>query len=311
MKNFNILFLGGAKRVSLAERFVLAGLELGLKVNVFSYELDVKVPFSIVGDVIKGKLWEDGDIYDDLIDIIEKKGILIVLANVDSATLVLAELNEKHPHLGLITSRKSLCNIFLDKLKAQKQCEKVGIKIVPLSNVEFPMILKPRKGSASKGICVANDATDLDYILTQIDEKDYIKQNYIDGTEYTVDAYVSKNGQFIGAIPRIRYDVTAGESTTAIIVHDTEISQVTKEIIEKFELKGPITLQFIRKNKELYFLELNPRFGGGIIASIEAGFNIPKMMIQDYLDIPFNKLTNYKPIIATRYYREVFHAVNN
>ena len=34
MRNINILFLGGAKRVSLAERFLAAGNELGIKINV-------------------------------------------------------------------------------------------------------------------------------------------------------------------------------------------------------------------------------------------------------------------------------------
>tara|TARA_B110000116_G_C16322101_1_gene352857 strand:- start:3 stop:518 length:516 start_codon:yes stop_codon:yes gene_type:complete len=171
--------------------------------------------------------------------------------------------------------------------------------------------MKPRRGSASKGTYLVNDEISLTNILANIDEKDYIKEKYIDGVEYTVDAYVSKKGKVIGVVPRTRHVVTDGESTTAIIKKDTEIIQVTKKILGKFDFKGPITVQFIRKGAELYLMELNLRFGGGVIASIESGFNIPKIMIQDFLDMPFSKLIKYKPIIMTRCYREAFHAINN
>ena len=103
----------------------------------------------------------------------------------------------------------------------------------------------------------------------------------------------------------------ATESTTATVIEDHEIVQSTKVILEEFHIRGPVTLQFIRKDKELFLLELNPRFGGGVIASIESGFEIPRIMIMDYLDIPFKKLTNYKTLIMTRCYREAFHAANN
>ena len=64
MKNIlNILFLGGAKRVSLAERFISAGNQLGFHVNLFSYEIEKCVPFASVGKIIIGKLWSDNNVY--------------------------------------------------------------------------------------------------------------------------------------------------------------------------------------------------------------------------------------------------------
>jgi len=311
MQKLGILFLGGAKRVSLAERFFKAGKKLGLETKVFSYELDKKVPFSVVGDVIIGKLWNDESIYDDMISIIDKKNISIVLANVDPATVVLAKLNEKFSELGLITSSTHACKIFLDKQKMNEHCVNEGIKTIPLSNDDYPILIKPRRGSASKGIYIIKDKIYQDYILSQIDINKYVAQKYINGIEYTVDAYVSRNGNFIGAVPRIRTSVTSGESTTATIINDDEIIEQTKLILAKFNLIGPLTLQFIRSENGLFFLELNPRFGGGVIASIEAGFNIPNIMLKDFLGEKIKPQKKYKQLIMTRYYREVFHAVDN
>jgi carbamoyl-phosphate synthase large subunit len=284
---------------------------LGNEVNVFSYDIDRKGPFSLVGNIIKGKFWSDENIYEDIFQFVEKKNISIILANHDSATIILSELHEKYPHLGLITSMKSVSNLFLDKLKVHNQCEKLSIKTIPLSSGDFPMFMKPRRGSASKGTYLVNDVSYLNYLLLDNDENHFIMQKYIKGIEFTVDAYVSKNGKFIGAVPRIRNNVTAGESTTTTIVNDDEILENTKFILSKFDLIGPLTLQFIRSEDSLYFLELNPRFGGGVIASIEAGFNIPKLMLQDYMGESIKPQTNHKRLIMTRFYREVFYAIDN
>ena len=311
MKKLNILFLGGAKRVSLAERFVVAGKKLDLNIRVFSYEINKHVPFKIVGKIILGMKWNDKKIYNDLLKVIIKKNISIVIANVDLATIVLANLNKKFPHLKLITSDKYTCNIFHDKLKTYNECKKLKIKTIPFSKNTFPMFVKPKKGSASKYNYKIINKDHYKYCFKKINEKKFIKQEFIKGLEYTVDAYVSKERKFIGAVPRIRYNVSDGESTTSIVVKDLQIIELTKNILKKFNLLGPITLQFIKKNKQLYFLEINPRFGGGVIASIEAGFDIPKIMIMDYLDIPYKNLSNYKELIMTRSYREVFHALDN
>lgn len=42
----NILFLGGAKRVSMARMFQASGERLGLDVNIFSYELSPEAPIA-------------------------------------------------------------------------------------------------------------------------------------------------------------------------------------------------------------------------------------------------------------------------
>lgn len=90
--DINILFLGGAKRVSVANHFKNTAKEMGHNVNVFFYELDNKVPIACVGEVIIGKKWKDKDLLNDLKENIEKHSINIVLAFVDPAIYVISEL---------------------------------------------------------------------------------------------------------------------------------------------------------------------------------------------------------------------------
>ena len=86
MKKLNVLFLGGAKRVSLAEHLIKAGKRLNLDVTIFSYELDERVPLASVGTILKGKKWSDADLFSDLHNQINKNDISIVLPFVDPAT---------------------------------------------------------------------------------------------------------------------------------------------------------------------------------------------------------------------------------
>ena len=64
----NLLFLGGAKRVSIAEHFLSYGRKMDIEINIFSYELDEKVPIAAIGKVIKGLKWNDVSILDDIIN---------------------------------------------------------------------------------------------------------------------------------------------------------------------------------------------------------------------------------------------------
>jgi carbamoyl-phosphate synthase large subunit len=59
------------------------------------------------------------------------------------------------------------------------------------------------------------------------------------------------------------------------ICQDDRIIAEVKSIISVFRPCGPLTVQLIRdyESNEDYFIEINPRFGGGAPLSIKAGAN--------------------------------------
>jgi len=50
---------------------------------------------------------------------------------------------------------------------------------------------------------------------------------------------------------------------------------------------GPITVQCIIKENTPFFIEINPRYGGGAPLGIAAGANSPEWYIKELLGIPF------------------------
>ena len=74
-RNINVLFLGGAKRVALAEQLIKAGKEYGIEVSIFSHELDDCEPIASVGKIIIGNKYSSPGIDAELDKIIEPESM--------------------------------------------------------------------------------------------------------------------------------------------------------------------------------------------------------------------------------------------
>lgn len=312
----NVLFLGGAKRVSLAERFINVGREYNTEVKIFSYELQEQVPIACIAKVIIGLKWNDSSIFNHLKAVIQANSINIVLPFVDPAVEICSLLKKQIGNsVNIPVSSEIICKTMFEKKKAAKWFEKQSLptpNTFEVNNIKYPAILKPNTGSAAKGILIINNEYELKNV-PNINE--YLIQEYIaNNIEYTVDAFVSKKREVVTTVPRIRLETAGGEAIRSITICDNFIISLSNKILQLDEFYGPITIQFIRdvNNQQLYIMEINPRLGGGVILSIEAGANIPEMIIKDYLDIPIQKCTNWKSgVLMTRYFKEVFYANNN
>ncbi|MBN8703420.1 MAG: ATP-grasp domain-containing protein [Bacteroidetes bacterium] len=312
-KDINILFLGGAKRISIAEKFIEAGKSHNKKVSIFSYELSKEVPISGIAQIIVGLKWNDIKVIEHLKSTIKKNNIHIVIPFVDPATVVAAKLkSELDSNLVFIpVPNEDECTIFFDKVKANSWFENSKIPVPPtLPRSSFPIIAKPRLGSASKGIQVLHSKIEYAKFISTTKKENFLFQKYIEATEYSVDCYVSpKTQKIISIVPRKRLEVSGGEVTKTITIKNTKIISISKNILLKSKLTGPITIQFLEelKTKNIVVMEINPRLGGGAPASIAAGANIPLYVLNDYLGIKTKPNNNWKKnLLMLRAYRETY-----
>jgi len=318
MNQVNILFLGGAKRVSLAEHFITAGDRLKCKIGIFSYELDEKCPIASVGTVITGKKWRDADLIEDLAHVIQEYSINIVLPSVDPAIGVASRLRSfVGDRVFIPISDVSICDTMFDKKLSEKWFVENQIPI-PESyscddELKYPVFIKPRNGSASKGLEIIRNQEEWDKVSNQ---DNYVIQRYIQNKkEYTVDCYVAQDGEIISVVPRERLAVAGGEVMSSKTLHDETLEQTTHYVLSKGVFRGPVNIQFIKdmESGKVYVMEINPRFGGGVITSIEAGADTPSYVLKEYLGQILEVCQDWKPdTLMTRYFKEViFYADNN
>ncbi len=306
-----ILFLGGAKRVVMARLFRKALQEKGFGCEIYGYELDIHCPLASEGKIFPGLRWADANIFADLSSVCEENQIDIVIPFVDPAVKIASELVSTYcREVFSPVSSSSLSDKMFDKIAAAAFFEDLGLPI-PLTyrpgSAAGRLIAKPRFGSASKGIVKIDSLKELYALQGTLDR--YLVQERIDNREeITVDCYVSLHDNCILALsPRVRKEVSGGEVVRTETIAEEAIDTLVRKVLVSTGLRGAVTVQLIKDLDTGRFLvmEINPRLGGGCVASVYAGADVPGLIIEDALSLPSEVRRARAGVETTRYLADV------
>lgn len=307
-KTITVMLLGGAKRVSLAQLLEKSGNKLGYGVKIVSYDLSEEVPIALEGTVIKGLKWADPDIIADISRVVEKYDVDIILPIVNGAIEVASMCRVRFDNVFVPVTDFKITKVLFDKAEAAKVFKEAGFPIPKTYSVlsaKMPAIVKPRKGGSSRGIHIFYDMEDLMHLQNL---SDYLIQEYIEkNKEYTVDSYVDTEGNILVTVPRERIEVMGGESTRTRTCRNEIIEELSRQVIDKFSLRGPVNLQFLHdlETDRYLLMEVNPRIGGAVICSILAGAPITDYIIQEALGMKPKVCNNWKEnTLLARYLKE-------
>jgi carbamoyl-phosphate synthase large subunit len=244
-----------------------------------------------------------------LFEIVEKHKIEILMPSSGYDIYQYSENKEKLLKLGAlpVVSDKKTMERCRDKMQTFSYLsKKFDLPFTTLDykrTIRFPIIAKPRYGKGSKGIVKIENEKELKYV--QIKKDDLIFQEYLPGTEYTIDVLSDLDCEPIIAVPRIRLETKAGISTMGKIVKDENISDTCKSIAKYLKIRGPCCIQ-MKESEEgiLKIVEVNPRLGGGTFFTTLAGANFPAMI----LDMVYGKklkIPKISEITIVRYFEEI------
>jgi carbamoyl-phosphate synthase large subunit len=200
--------------------------------------------------------------------------------------LILAEHKNDFGKTKIIISSFDKVQLCRDKRLTAAYFHSIGL-LSPLPvddwkeyNEGYPAFIKPKDGSSSIFAYKVENENELKAYAGQVPE--YIIQPFIDGTEYTIDIFCDFEGNPIFITPRIRLAVRAGEVLKTEIAQDEKIISEIKQLIAEYKPCGQITVQLIREKNtgDDYYIEINPRFGGGSPLSIKAGADSAEAIIR-------------------------------
>jgi len=305
----NILFLGAGNRVSLFERIASACRREGIQYRLFSYENSPSVPVAKLATIIVGLRWDAPNFKQNLLTTITKWGINVVVPCMDGATVALSQIAPEVQSLGcwpLVISAE-LCITFENKRLAEKWFIDHGLR-TPVWNPDSPLpwIIKHIHGFASRRQFEVNSVEEFHSLESRIDLQEYLIQPFIDGPEFTIDAYVSRSGEVLGCVTRRRMHVVDGEVVRSVTERNESLIEESTKILHCGDFQGPITIQAIQHEGEFWFIEINPRFGGGVILSFEAGADYAWLFVREALGRSVSPVSWREGILMTRAYREVF-----
>lgn len=282
-----ILFTSVGRRVELIQAFKNAAEKLNMKLEIYGADITESAPALYFCDytVIVPRI-KDSNYIPELQKICKEKKIDALIPTIDTDLLLLAQNKKNFGDTKVIISDPEKIKICRDKRLTAEYFESVGLKSPhPVNDwneykERYPAFIKPKDGSSSIFAYKVENKTELQSFSEQV--PDYIIQPFIDGTEYTVDIFCDFEGKPIYITPRIRLAVRSGEVVKTEMVQDQQIIDEIKQLLIDYKPCGQITVQLIREKKtgKDYYIEINPRFGGGAPLTIKAGADSAEALLK-------------------------------
>jgi carbamoyl-phosphate synthase large subunit len=319
-RRLSVLFTCIGRRVSLLESFRRAGRQLKINLSLLGTDTSaLSSALQLCDKRFLVKPTEHADYVRQLLSIVKANRVKLLVPTVDLDLKALSRNKMKFAAMGcrVLVSSPEVIDICQDKRKTYHFLVKNGFDTPVTMSIKsalskrklnWPCFLKPWDGYASRGNAVVNNHRELLLFGKRIPNA--ICQEFVKGLEHTCDVYVDFDMKVRCVVPRKRIEIRAGEVSKAQIVKNHHIISDGAKLVEALGAgPGVITLQlFLSNNGKIRFIEINPRFGGGVPLSIRAGANFPKWILQESLgERPRIKLDGFKDrLIMLRYDSEVW-----
>ncbi len=311
-KEIKILFTSVGRRVELMQAFKNAASHLGVSLKLYGADITEDAPALFYCDkACKVCKIREQEYIPQLLKICREEKIDLLIPTIDTDLLILSQRKAAFEQIGtkVFISDQDKIALCRDKRFTADFYIDCGVNSPkPVDNVEnyqggFPAFIKPKDGSSSIDAYRADTIEELKILSERV--KDYIIQPFIDGREYTIDILCDFSGNPIYITPRERLAVRSGEVLKTRITRDDRMIEESLKVIQGFCPCGPITLQLIREKTTGidYFIEINPRFGGGAPLSMMAGADAALAILQLILGeiVPYQEKAAQNGLIYSRF----------
>lgn len=274
-----ILFTGVGRRIELLQAFRNAALVLNKELEIFGADMAGTAPALAYCDFTRKVVaMKDPGYIDNLLSICDNDNIDLLIPTIDTDLMVLSKNTEKFENIGtkVMISEPDKIRICRDKNYISQFFVDCGLHApMPVNDWKkyksgYPAFIKPKDGSSSINAFRIENEEELEVYAELVEG--YIVQPLVSGREYTIDIFCDWNGEPVTIVPRERLQIRAGEVLKTQICMDKTMIEESRILCKAFKPCGPITVQLIRDAAGIdWFIEINPRFGGGAPLSMKAG----------------------------------------
>ena len=286
MKTTLLTAVGSASAASVLERLRAMGHRvIGCDIypqawNVVSTEVDA---------FFQAVLATDEEAYvNQLMDAVEREHIDYLIPLTDLEVDVLCRCKANFASLGctVCTPDEPCAALCRDKMKMADALAQSGVcRTIPTRSpygwepeeADLPLMLKPRSGRSSQGQVIARTVEAFHSALQS--RADYIAQPYLEGGVFTVDVARDLYGNTQCLVRQELLRTVNGLGTTVRILPGHALEQICAAIAAQAGIVGVVNMEFISNGEHFYFLEVNPRFSGGVGFSIRAGVDFARLEI--------------------------------
>lgn len=253
----------------------------------------------------------------------EKRGIGVVFPGSDHDVVSLAAVRDEWAASGgptVLVSDLELVRDCRDKARTYERLTREGIDaprcvwgksldetLAFATATGYPVIIKPRDGSASRNVVLAKDAEELAFYFKRTPNS--IVQEYLqlngEAEEFTCAVFVDVDGDVTGTF-MARRTLSGGTTFRAEVGYWEELQPFLVNIGMKLRPRGPLNIQLKLTSRGPVPFELNIRCSGTTAIRSYYGYNEPEMWIRNYVLGQKVSQPERRKGYALRYWNEVF-----
>lgn len=212
-------------------------------------------------------------------------------------------------------STPPVIDVVRDKLETMRVLDAAGVPVPrtgmleevrgELSRWDWPLFLKPNAGSASRSISMVRAMAD----LPETTAEPMILQQYLDGPEHTVNAFVDDGGTLQSVISHRRLRIRAGEVEKGVTERHKAHRAMAEGILRALpDLRGAFCFQVMDDRLTgARVIEINARFGGGYPLVDHAGATFARWLLEEVAGLPRTAHDDWREgVLMLRYDAAVF-----
>ena len=301
----NILFTCAGRRNYLIQYFKET---LGTNGKIIAVDMDITAPALAVADqaIVVPDVYADNYV-EAILDICRAEEVTALISLNDLELPVLASARKGFDEIGvkLIISKEDVIETCFDKYETTRFCDKIKVsypkiyltleqanRALEQGHLNFPVVVKPRWGSASVGIEFPRTMEELKLayhlallkishsILAEASKQNLkqsvLIQEKINGTEYGLDILNDFSGRTVQVYAKEKLAMRAGETDKSVLRNKPDLEEIGFLIGEALGHIGNVDCDIFEKDGKYYLLEINPRFGGGYPFSHMSGADYPE-----------------------------------
>lgn len=257
------------------------------------------------------------DYAEAILDLVRRYRIALLVPTIDPELLPLAERAADFAAAGcrVHVSAPAVIEVARDKQRTADVLGRAGVPVPPTldpaslrarpDRLTWPVFVKPRGGSASRGLSVIEKISE----LPEAFEEPMICQPCLSGPEFTVNLFVDAGGSLRCVIPHRRLQIRAGEVEKGRTERLPALRSIAERVVAALPgLRGVACFQVIDDAATgPQVIEINARFGGGYPLADHAGAPFAQWLLEEVTGRPCTAHDNWREgVEMLRYDAAVF-----
>lgn len=226
-----VLVSSAGRRVELLRGFRRALASLGVDGRVIATEATwYSSAFHEADEGIVVPRLDDPAFVPTLLEVCEKHGVDLLVPTIDTEMAAWVGSRDEFAAIGTTISLSGggVVDIAADKQLTHDWPVANGFPTVRQATPEavladpaawtFPLVAKPRFGSAGRGVAIVRDADELAAAVRRPELGETVVQTLAGGRQYTIDVLADRAGRCVCVIPRRRIEVRSGEVSMGVTI---------------------------------------------------------------------------------------------